>query len=113
MPDTFVSPDTSLLAKIEGLKRADTGADIEAGVTVTCEVYTDLPADPLTDTPVGTVTLTHQGSGEWRANMASIATANMPAGSLVDVRWLVDGGPGLRSTWWERRVRVSDRTGTE
>jgi len=53
------------------------------------------------------VTLTHQGSGEWSGLLAS--DHSLSKNDIVDVHFTADGGTSLHGEWWQRNVRVSER----
>jgi hypothetical protein len=90
--------DSSLLVELQDVKRADTGELITSGVSVTADLYRSGES-----TPLASVVLSHDTQGNWRGVMDA---RNLVAGSRVDIRWVVDGGPSLRRVWWERNVVV-------
>jgi hypothetical protein len=90
--------DSSLLVELRDVKRADTGASITSGVSVTADLYRSGES-----TPFASLSLSHVAQGNWQGVLDA---QNLVAGSRVDIRWVVDGGPSLRRVWWERNLIV-------
>ena len=97
--DVQLLTDTTLLAQVNNLRREDTGATIEAGVTVTARVYRDGVA-------VVDQVLSHVSGGDWEGVVAVITPLTVH--ERLDVEWVVDGGTGLSRTWWSRNVKVHE-----
>lgn len=97
-------PDNTIRFRDPEITRADTGAALTDNElnSVEAEVL-----DASGGSSLETVTLTHDGSGEWSGILN--ADHSLSEGDRVDVKFVADGGPSLKGTWWRRHVRVTER----
>lgn len=97
-------PDNTLRVRIPELTRSDDGSaltdsDMNA---VDAEIL-----DHDDGSVLETVSLTHQGSGEWEDVLG--ADHSLSAGDKVDLKLVADGGVALKGTWVRRGLTVRER----